>query len=57
MDTFLWVVVPYACLTGFVVGHLWQYRYDKFGWTTRSSQQRCGPSPAWSTSSAPHSAT
>jgi nitrate reductase gamma subunit len=38
MDTFLWVVVPYACLTGFVVGHLWQYRYDKFGWTTRSSQ-------------------
>src|SRR6185312_5192031 len=22
----------------FVVGHYWRYRYDKFGWTTRSSQ-------------------
>lgn len=21
-----------------MVGHLWRYRYDKFGWTTRSSQ-------------------
>ena len=20
------------------VGHVWRYRYDKFGWTTRSSQ-------------------
>ncbi|TCC24826.1 respiratory nitrate reductase subunit gamma [Kribbella speibonae] len=38
MDTFLWVVVPYICLTVFVVGHVWRYRYDKFGWTTRSSQ-------------------
>ncbi len=38
MSTFLWVVFPYICLTTFVVGHLWRYRYDKFGWTTRSSQ-------------------
>lgn len=38
MDTFLWVIVPYICLTIFVVGHFWRYRYDKFGWTTRSSQ-------------------
>jgi nitrate reductase gamma subunit len=38
MDTFLWVVFPYVCLTVFVVGHYWRYRYDKFGWTTRSSQ-------------------
>jgi nitrate reductase gamma subunit len=22
----------------FVVGHYWRYRYDKFGWTTRSTQ-------------------
>jgi len=35
---FLWVIVPYLCLTVFVVGHFWRYRYDKFGWTTRSSQ-------------------
>ena len=37
-DLGLWVVVPYVCLAVFVVGHLWRYRYDKFGWTTRSSQ-------------------
>jgi nitrate reductase gamma subunit len=34
----LWVVVPYLCLATFVGGHAWRYRYDKFGWTTRSSQ-------------------
>ncbi len=38
MDTFLFVIVPYLCLATFVVGHFWRYRYDKFGWTTRSSQ-------------------
>jgi nitrate reductase gamma subunit len=38
VNTFLWVVVPYICLTIFVLGHVWRYRYDKFGWTTRSSQ-------------------
>ncbi|MEO7129909.1 MAG: respiratory nitrate reductase subunit gamma [Dermatophilaceae bacterium] len=38
MSTFLWVIVPYVCLAIFIVGHWWRYRYDKFGWTTRSSQ-------------------
>ena len=38
MDTLLWVIVPYACLAVFVVGHYWRWTYDKFGWTTRSSQ-------------------
>ena len=38
MDQLLWVVLPYICLSVFVVGHFWRYRYDKFGWTTRSSQ-------------------
>jgi nitrate reductase gamma subunit len=38
MDIFLWVIFPYITLTIFVVGHFWRYRYDKFGWTTRSSQ-------------------
>jgi nitrate reductase gamma subunit len=38
LDTVLWVVLPYIALTLFVTGHLWRYRYDKFGWTTRSSQ-------------------
>lgn len=34
----LWVVLPYVTLAVFVLGHIWRYRYDKFGWTTRSSQ-------------------
>lgn len=34
----LWVAVPYVSIVAFVAGHLWRYRYDKFGWTTRSSQ-------------------
>ena len=38
MSTFLGVIFPYICLATFVVGHVWRYRYDKFGWTTRSSQ-------------------
>jgi nitrate reductase gamma subunit len=38
MNVFLWVIVPYVCLAVFAVGHWWRYRYDKFGWTTRSSQ-------------------
>ena len=38
IDVILWVAFPYACLAVFVVGHYWRYRYDKFGWTTRSSQ-------------------
>lgn len=38
MTTFLWVAFPYLALATFVVGLVWRYRYDKFGWTTRSSQ-------------------
>ncbi|MGW7478554.1 respiratory nitrate reductase subunit gamma [Nonomuraea muscovyensis] len=38
LDLLLWVIAPYVALTVFVLGHLWRYRYDKFGWTTRSSQ-------------------
>lgn len=38
MSVLLFVVVPYVALTVFVAGHVWRYRYDKFGWTTRSSQ-------------------
>jgi nitrate reductase gamma subunit len=37
-EILLWVAVPYASIAIFVVGHIWRYRYDKFGWTTRSSQ-------------------
>jgi nitrate reductase gamma subunit len=38
VNTFLWVIVPYATLLTVVLGTIWRYRYDKFGWTTRSSQ-------------------
>jgi nitrate reductase gamma subunit len=34
----LWVVVPYVALAAFGLGHWWRYRFDKFGWTARSSQ-------------------
>ncbi|MGY2003523.1 respiratory nitrate reductase subunit gamma [Blastococcus sp. SYSU DS1024] len=37
-EILLWVIVPYVSLAVFVVGHYWRYKYDKFGWTTRSSQ-------------------
>ncbi|WP_344258067.1 respiratory nitrate reductase subunit gamma [Streptomyces sodiiphilus] len=38
LDVLLWVVLPYVALVMFIGGHIWRYRYDKFGWTTRSSQ-------------------
>lgn len=38
MNTLLWVIIPYLAITIFIGGHIWRYRYDKFGWTTRSSQ-------------------
>jgi nitrate reductase gamma subunit len=38
MTTLLWLTLPYIALTSFVVGHVWRYRHDQFGWTTRSSQ-------------------
>jgi len=38
LDALLWVAVPYVSIAIFIVGHVWRYRYDKFGWTTRSSQ-------------------
>src|SRR4249919_2117607 len=33
-----WDIVPYVTIAILVVGTWWRYRYDKFGWTTRSSQ-------------------
>lgn len=38
MATLLWGVLPYLVLLLFVGGLIWRYRYDQFGWTTRSSQ-------------------
>lgn len=33
-----WVILPYVALAVFVIGHIWRYRYDQFGWTSRSTQ-------------------
>ncbi len=38
VDFFLWVALPYLCIAVFVVGHVWRYRYDQYGWTARSTQ-------------------
>ncbi|HET6692525.1 MAG TPA: respiratory nitrate reductase subunit gamma [Miltoncostaeaceae bacterium] len=37
-DLLLWLVLPYVSMTVFVVGHVWRYRHDQLGWTTRSTQ-------------------
>ncbi|MGB3697095.1 MAG: respiratory nitrate reductase subunit gamma [Gordonia sp. (in: high G+C Gram-positive bacteria)] len=38
MSIFLWGVLPYIALLSVIGGTVWRYRYDKFGWTTRSSE-------------------
>ncbi|MFG3102342.1 respiratory nitrate reductase subunit gamma [Streptomyces sp. NPDC048182] len=38
MTTFLWAVLPYAAFVLLIAGLVWRRRYDRFGWTTRSSQ-------------------
>ncbi len=38
LDVVLWIIIPYLAIATFALGHAWRYRYDKFGWTTRSSQ-------------------
>ena len=37
-DIFLWIVIPYVAITIFILGHIWRYRRDQFGWTSRSNQ-------------------
>jgi len=38
LDVLLWGVLPYVMVAVLVGGTIWRYRYDKFGWTTRSSE-------------------
>ena len=38
MSVLLWGVLPYVMVAVLVGGLIWRYRYDQFGWTTRSSQ-------------------
>lgn len=37
-NQFLWVIFPYLALVTFVLGHVYRYRYDQYGWTPKSSQ-------------------
>ncbi|MFJ6699444.1 respiratory nitrate reductase subunit gamma [Streptomyces sp. NPDC091272] len=37
-DRLLWSALPYVVIALLIAGTVWRYRYDKFGWTTRSSQ-------------------
>lgn len=34
----IWVAGPYVVTLAFIVGMVWRYRYDRYGWTSRSSQ-------------------
>ncbi|MDN3258529.1 respiratory nitrate reductase subunit gamma [Streptomyces sp. CSDS2] len=38
MTVLLWGALPYVAFALLVAGLVWRYRYDKYGWTTRSSQ-------------------
>ncbi|MEW2166580.1 respiratory nitrate reductase subunit gamma [Streptomyces sp. NPDC007084] len=38
MTTLLWGALPYVAFALLVAGLVWRHRYDRFGWTTRSSQ-------------------
>ena len=38
MSVALWGVLPYIAIVILIGGTVWRYRYDRFGWTTRSSQ-------------------
>ncbi|MET3985964.1 respiratory nitrate reductase subunit gamma [Streptomyces sp. PvR034] len=38
MDLLLWGVLPYVSVALLIAGTFWRARYDKFGWTTHSSQ-------------------
>jgi nitrate reductase gamma subunit len=37
-NVLFWDISPYVTLAVLIVGTWWRYRYDKFGWTSRSSQ-------------------
>ena len=38
MAVLLWGVLPYLTVAVLIGGLIWRFRYDQFGWTTRSSQ-------------------
>ncbi|HZQ64741.1 MAG TPA: respiratory nitrate reductase subunit gamma [Gaiellaceae bacterium] len=37
-NLYVWLVLPYVAIALFVGGHVWRYRTDQLGWTSRSTQ-------------------
>jgi len=37
-NQFWWVIFPYLVFTIFVVGHIYRYNTDQYGWTAKSSE-------------------
>ncbi len=35
---FWWVILPYVAMAIFVLGHIWRWRYDRYGWTSYSTE-------------------
>ena len=38
LQIFLWVAFPWLAIVACIVGVIWRWRTDQFGWTTHSSQ-------------------
>lgn len=38
MEWIVWGILPYVVMTLFIGGHIFRYKYDQFGWTTKSSE-------------------
>jgi nitrate reductase gamma subunit len=37
-DLYVWLVLPYVSMALFAGGHVWRYKRDQLGWTSRSTQ-------------------
>lgn len=46
-DLYVWLVLPYVSMALFVGGHVWRYKHDQLGWTSRSTQLLESRQLAW----------
>ena len=37
-NQFWWVIFPYLMLASFIIGHIYRYTYDPYGWKAKSSE-------------------
>lgn len=47
MDVFLWVVIPYAALASFGLGHAWRWRHDRWEAGLRSGRRAVRTGARW----------